>query len=55
MIAKNKGDFLYNLHNELHRIGIDDDEEIFADFEDTSRQARRKASPRRDPAKNSAT
>lgn len=33
MIAKNKGDFLYNLHNELHRIGIDDDEEIFADFE----------------------
>ena len=34
MIAKNKGDFLYNLHNELHRIGIDDDEEIFADFEE---------------------
>lgn len=33
MIAKNKGDFLYNLHNELHRIGIDD-EEIFADFEE---------------------
>ncbi len=33
MIAKNKGDFLFNLHNELHRIGIDDDEEIFADFE----------------------
>lgn len=34
MIAKNKGDFLYNLHNELHRIGIDDDEEIAADFEE---------------------
>ncbi len=34
MIAKNKGDFLYQLHNELHRIGIDDDEEIFADFEE---------------------
>lgn len=34
MIAKNKGDFLYNLHNELHRIGIDNDEEIFADFEE---------------------
>lgn len=33
MIAKNKGDFFYNLHNELHRIGIDDDEEIVADFE----------------------
>lgn len=34
MIAKNKGDFLYNLHNELHRIGIDNDEEIVADFEE---------------------
>lgn len=34
MIAKNKGDFLYQLHHELHRIGIDDDEEIFADFEE---------------------
>lgn len=33
MIAKNKGDFLYQLHNELHRIGIDNDDEIFADFE----------------------
>jgi len=34
MIAKNKGDFLYQLHNELHRIGIDDDEDIFSDFEE---------------------
>ena len=34
MIAKNKGDFLYQLHHELHRIGIDNDEEIFADFEE---------------------
>jgi len=34
MIARNKGDFLYNLHNELHRIGIDDDEDIAADFEE---------------------
>lgn len=34
MTAKSKEDFLYQLHNELHRIGIDDDdEEIFADFE----------------------
>ena len=55
MIAKNKGDFLYNLHNELHRIGIDDDEEIFADFEEHFKASRRKASPRRRPAKNSAT
>lgn len=40
MIAKNKGDFLYNLHNELHRIGIDDDEEIFADFEEHFKASR---------------
>ena len=40
MIAKNKGDFLYNLHNELHRIGIDNDEEIFADFEEHFKASR---------------
>lgn len=34
MTAKNKDDFLFNLHNELHRIGIDDSEDIFADFEE---------------------
>lgn len=34
MIASNKEDFLFQLHNELHRIGIDADEEIFADFEE---------------------
>ncbi len=34
MVAKDKNDFLFQLHNELHRIGIDADEEIFADFEE---------------------
>ena len=34
MTPKNKGEFLFELHNELHRIGIDADEEIFADFEE---------------------
>ena len=34
MVAQNKDDFLFQLHNELHRIGIDADEEIFADFEE---------------------
>lgn len=34
MTAKNKDDFLFNLHNELHRIGVDDSEDIFADFEE---------------------
>ncbi len=34
MTAKNKDDFLFNLHNELHRIGIEDNEDIFADFEE---------------------
>lgn len=40
MIAKNKGDFLYNLHNELHRIGIDNDDEIVADFEEHFKESR---------------
>ena len=34
MIANNKEDFLFRLHNELHRIGIDADEDIFSDFEE---------------------
>lgn len=34
MVAQNKDDFLFQLHNELHRIGVDADEEIFADFEE---------------------
>ena len=34
MTAKNKDDFLFQLHNELHRIGVDNNEEIFADFEE---------------------
>lgn len=34
MVANNKDDFLFQLHNELHRIGIDANEEIFADFEE---------------------
>lgn len=34
MTAKNKDDFLFHLHNELHRIGIEDNEDIFADFEE---------------------
>lgn len=34
MIANNKEDFLFQLHNELHRIGIDADEDIFSDFEE---------------------
>lgn len=34
MVAQNKADFLFQLHNELHRIGVDADEEIFADFEE---------------------
>ncbi len=40
MTAKNKGDFLYELHNELHRIGIDDDEEIVSDFEEHFKASR---------------
>jgi len=34
MTAKNKEDFLFNLHNELHRIGVEDSKDIFADFEE---------------------
>ncbi|MGN0699437.1 MAG: hypothetical protein ACI4J8_00390 [Oscillospiraceae bacterium] len=34
MVANNKEDFLFQLHNELHRIGIDADEDIFSDFEE---------------------
>lgn len=34
MTASNKEDFLFQLHNELHRIGIDADEDIFSDFEE---------------------
>lgn len=34
MVAQNKEDFLFQLHNELHRIGVDADEEIFSDFEE---------------------
>lgn len=34
MVANSKSDFLFQLHNELHKIGIDDCEEIFADFEE---------------------
>ncbi len=34
MVAKNKEDFLFQLRNELHRIGVDADEDIFADFEE---------------------
>ncbi|MGN1422012.1 MAG: DUF1700 domain-containing protein [Oscillospiraceae bacterium] len=34
MVAQNKDDFLFQLHNELHRIGVDADEEIFSDFEE---------------------
>lgn len=34
MTAKNKDDFLFNLHNELHRIGVDDNADIVADFEE---------------------
>ncbi len=34
MTAKNKDDFLFQLHTELHRIGIEDNEDIFADFEE---------------------
>lgn len=34
MTAKNKDDFLFQLHHELHRIGVDDNEDIFADFEE---------------------
>lgn len=34
MVASNKEDFLFQLHNELHRIGIDADEDIFSDFEE---------------------
>ena len=34
MTPKSKGEFLFELHNELHRIGIDADDEIFADFEE---------------------
>ena len=34
MTAQNKEDFLFKLHTELHRIGVDDQDEIFADFEE---------------------
>ncbi len=34
MVAKDKQDFLFQLHNELHRIGVDANEDIFADFEE---------------------
>ncbi len=34
MTAKNKDDFLFQLHQELHRIGVEDNEDIFADFEE---------------------
>ncbi len=34
MVAKNKEDFLLQLRGELHRIGVDADEDIFADFEE---------------------
>lgn len=34
MTPKSKGEFLFELHNELHKIGIDADDEIFADFEE---------------------
>lgn len=34
MTAKNKDDFLFQLHTELHRIGVEDNEDIFADFEE---------------------
>ena len=34
MTANNKEDFLFQLHNELHRIGIDANDDIFADFEE---------------------
>lgn len=34
MTANNKEDFLFQLHSELHRIGIDAEEDIFADFEE---------------------
>ncbi len=40
MVAKDKNDFLFQLHNELHRIGIDADEEIFADFEEHFKYSR---------------
>lgn len=34
MTANNKEDFLFKLHTELHRIGVDNNEDIFADFEE---------------------
>lgn len=34
MTASNKDDFLFKLHTELHRIGVDNNEDIFADFEE---------------------
>lgn len=34
MTAKNKDDFLYQLHHELHRIGVDNNDDIIADFEE---------------------
>lgn len=34
MTAKNKEDFLFQLHTELHRIGVENNEDIFADFEE---------------------
>lgn len=34
MTASNKDDFLFKLHSELHRIGVDNNEDIFADFEE---------------------
>ena len=34
MVANNREDFLFQLHNELHRIGVDASSEIFSDFEE---------------------
>ena len=34
MTAKNKDDFLYQLHHELHRIGVDNNDDIILDFEE---------------------
>ncbi len=34
MVASNREDFLFQLHNELHRIGVDASSDIFSDFEE---------------------
>ncbi len=34
MVANNREDFLFQLHNELHRIGVDASSDIFSDFEE---------------------